>query len=245
MSMAASNCNEAYASSTVAASMNNKCVTGISPSNVTVNHNPKGNSTPIATTASQSESESTSKTSASSSSDHHISGCDNHTHSEGHGPCEKNSINVQGVIDRNQNLKNGITSNSTPSTPVVGMLEETSATSLEQHALTLNTCPSVSVNKNHNLVLCTQSAMTQKRDGHKDDDADGYNGDLNLTNSRPTSTSDDTINEKQDVDQKENGVSGRAKRRPSILNRSGRTRVKKSVSFCSMPEDRRVSNGKR
>lgn len=32
-------------------------------------------------------------------------------------------------------------------------------------------------------------------------------------------------------------------RRSSILSRAGRSRVKKSVSFCSMPEDRRVSNG--
>lgn len=44
----------------------------------------------------------------------------------------------------------------------------------------------------------------------------------------------------------ENGLSARPRRRPSILSkRASRPKVKKSVSFCSMPEDRRVSNGKR
>lgn len=42
-----------------------------------------------------------------------------------------------------------------------------------------------------------------------------------------------------------NGFHGKP-RRSSILSRSNssRPRVKKSVSFCSMPQDRRVSNGK-
>ncbi|XP_067928413.1 inactive phospholipase C-like protein 2 isoform X2 [Watersipora subatra] len=42
-----------------------------------------------------------------------------------------------------------------------------------------------------------------------------------------------------------NGFSSKPKRHPSILsNRTSRQKVKKSVSFCSMPEDRRVSNAK-
>lgn len=40
-----------------------------------------------------------------------------------------------------------------------------------------------------------------------------------------------------------NGFIGKPRRR-SILSRSGIPKVKKSVSFCSMPEDRKVSNGK-
>lgn len=38
------------------------------------------------------------------------------------------------------------------------------------------------------------------------------------------------------------GFADKPRRRSSIL-KSGKPRVKKSVSFCSMPEDRRISNG--
>lgn len=53
-------------------------------------------------------------------------------------------------------------------------------------------------------------------------------------------------NEEADkVDCRANGVFAKFKRRKSILSiRGDRPRVKKSVSFCSMPEDRKVSNGK-
>lgn len=47
-----------------------------------------------------------------------------------------------------------------------------------------------------------------------------------------------------DVDLPANGQGFAGKPRRSSILKSGRPRVKKSVSFCSMPEDRRVSNGK-
>lgn len=61
------------------------------------------------------------------------------------------------------------------------------------------------------------------------------------------STRDDANENSNDNYSSENGSSftDKPRRRPSILSRTGRRRgVQKSVSFCSMPEDRRVSNGK-
>ena len=49
------------------------------------------------------------------------------------------------------------------------------------------------------------------------------------------------------IEDQGNGFPPRPRRRPSILSNkamaAGRPKVKKSVSFCSMPEDRRVCNG--
>lgn len=79
------------------------------------------------------------------------------------------------------------------------------------------------------------------KQGSQDDDSESILHDLILGSGGITDLRSSVIEEN---DKEAGNVCLDKGRRSSILNRSARPRVKKSVSFCSMPEDRRVSNGK-